>query len=512
MSIQQINGNAVTRNSTNNNGGSCVGVGTNNQVASISSANPITNIGVINGNNTDPAIVEGIFDNDAKSSIVRRATNSLAGIYNDYLISGALKPNLISSIKKIESRTTTQMASAIRTSNYNSYDNSFASGFPQISDDYFGNDLAARTTNYYGGRFSANIGNPLPLYINYRNGNAPISNPTGVTPTPSPTATTTPTPTPSSTQGATPTPTPSATVGTTPTPSPSASPTGVSIFKTSNTANYNSCASWDAVVGNVTTVGSNGNPGAYNTYDMNGNVYEWTERVWFAASRGLKGGTWSSTSDKLVRSFEAYQSPTFVSNLVGFRVASTESSPYFTNVLVGDINNSNDNAGIGSVSYEYKISKYPITNTEYAEFLNSVAATDTNGIYESAMASVRGGITRSGSSGSYTYSVKSNYGDKPVIYINWFNAARYCNWLHKNKPSGSQDNTTTEDGAYQLTGNSGFPSREFDAKYFIPNGDEWQKAGFYKAGSTNAGYWDYATQSDTAPTCISSNSIGDGTL
>lgn len=512
MSIQQVNGDVVTSNSTNNNGGSSIGVGINTNISSITSANTITNIGTIDGENTDPALSEGVFNNDAKKSIIKRITNSLAEIPNDYLISGALKPSLIKSIKNVESRTTNKTASAIRDGNYNFYNNTFASGFPASSDDYFGNDLAARTTTYYGGRFAANIGNPLPLYINYRNGNPPIVNPVEVTPTPTPSSTssTTPTPTPSSTAGATPTPTPSSTVGVTPTPT--SSPTGITIFKTSNTANYNNCASWDAVVGNVTTVGSNGNPGSYNTYDMNGNVYEWTERTWFGSSKGLKGGTWSSTSDKLIRSYEAYQSPTFVSNLVGLRIASTESSTFFTSESVGDANNSNDNAGIGSVSYVFKISKYPITNTEYAQFLNSVAATDTNNLYESSMSSVRGGITRSGSSGSYSYSVKTNYGNKPVIYVNWYNAARYCNWLHNNKPSGSQDNTTTEDGAYQLTGNSGFPTREFDAKYFIPNGDEWQKAAFYKGGSTNAGYWDYATQSDTAPTCISSNSVGDGTL
>jgi formylglycine-generating enzyme required for sulfatase activity len=510
MSIQQINGSGVTSNSTNNNGGSSIGVGSNTNIASINSANTITHIGTIDGQDTDPAISNGIFNNDAKTSIVKRATASLANVSNDYLISGALKPNLISSIKSIESRTTSKVSSAIRGGNYNFSNNVFASGFPAISDDYFGNDLAARTTTYYGGRFTANIGNPAPLYINYRNGNPTISNPTGVTPTPtpSPSSTSSVTPTPSSTSAVTPT--PSATVGSTPTPTPST--TGIIIFKTSNTANYNNCASWDAVIGNVTTVGSNGNSGTYNTYDMNGNTYEWTERTWFGSSKGLKGGTWSSTSDKLIRTYEAYQVPTFVSNLVGFRVASTENSTYFTSESVGDINNANDSAGIGSVSYTYKISKYPITNTEYAEFLNSVAATDANSLYDSGMGLVRGGITRSGSSGSYSYSVKSNYENKPAIYINWYNAARYCNWLHNNKASGVQDNTTTEDGAYQLTGNSGFPTREFDAKYFIPNGDEWQKAAFYKGGSTNAGYWDYATQSDTAPTCISANSIGNGTL
>jgi len=47
-------------------------------------------------------------------------------------------------------------------------------------------------------------------------------------------------------------------------------------------------------------------------------------------------------------------------------------------------------------------------------------------------------------------------GNKPVIFVSWFSAARYCNWLHNGKPSGIQDVSTTEDGAYALFGsNSG---------------------------------------------------------
>ena len=38
------------------------------------------------------------------------------------------------------------------------------------------------------------------------------------------------------------------------------------------------------------------------------------------------------------------------------------------------------------------------------------------------------------------------------------------------------------------------------ALFFLPSEDEWYKAAYYKGGGTNAGYWDYPTQSDTAPT------------
>ena len=46
--------------------------------------------------------------------------------------------------------------------------------------------------------------------------------------------------------------------------------------------------------------------------------------------------------------------------------------------------------------------------------------------------------------------------------------------------------------------------RHPDAKatYVIPTENEWYKAAYYKGGSTNAGYWRYATQSNTLPSNI----------
>ena len=83
---------------------------------------------------------------------------------------------------------------------------------------------------------------------------------------------------------------------------------------------------------------------------------------------------------------------------------------------VGNGGNSDDPlTGYGAVADAYQIMKYEVTNSQYVEFLNSVAKTDTYALYNPAMASdVRGGITRSGSSGAYSYAVRSNMGDKPV--------------------------------------------------------------------------------------------------
>lgn len=43
-------------------------------------------------------------------------------------------------------------------------------------------------------------------------------------------------------------------------------------------------------------------------------------------------------------------------------------------------------------------------------------------------------------------------------------------------------------------------TREPDVTWVIPSHDEWYKAAYYKAGGIDSGYWEYATQSNTAPT------------
>jgi len=67
--------------------------------------------------------------------------------------------------------------------------------------------------------------------------------------------------------------------------------------------------------------------------------------------------------------------------------------------------------------------------------------------------------------------------------------------------NGATNGASTETGAYTLNGATsglGF-SRNAGATWWIPSEDEWYKAAYYKGGGTNAGYWVYPTQSDTAP-------------
>ena len=180
---------------------------------------------------------------------------------------------------------------------------------------------------------------------------------------------------------------------------------------------------------------------------------------------------------------------------------------------VGNAGNAADpTTGFGSVAYEYRIGTYEVTNSQYAAFLNAVAASDPNGLYNTSMGTnARGGITRSGSDGSYTYSVKANMGDKPVNYVSWYDAARMSNWMTNGQGSGG-----TEFGVYTFDGVTSISGITRDLsnpnQVFIPTEDEWYKAAYHQPaaqGGDADDYWLYATQSNSVPTVATATSTGD---
>ena len=164
----------------------------------------------------------------------------------------------------------------------------------------------------------------------------------------------------------------------------------------------------------------------------------------------------------------------------------------------------------GHTPYEYQIGKYEVTLAQYAAFLNAVASTDAFGLYNANMATNQNsaGIAQSGSSGSFTYGVIGD-GARPVTFVSWFDAARFCNWLHNGRPTGLQDADTTERGTYTLDGETsgvGFV-RQWGAKYWIPSEDEWYKAAYHQPSGESGdsdNYWLYPTKSNAVP----GNTIG----
>jgi formylglycine-generating enzyme required for sulfatase activity len=191
-------------------------------------------------------------------------------------------------------------------------------------------------------------------------------------------------------------------------------------------------------------------------------------------------------------------------------IASAEAIQWVT---VGDPNNAADTTNRGAVSDSFQIMKYEFTNQQYTNFLNSVDAggINPNSVYNVDMGNdIRGGISfTSGAASGSKYAVKSNMGDKPVNYVSWFDAARVANWYQ----NGATSLSNTEDGAYTLVGGQTTgtaPARNNNATFYIPTQDQWYKAAYYKGGSTSAGYWDYATRSDTFPTAVTADTTGIG--
>ncbi|TAG31423.1 MAG: PEP-CTERM sorting domain-containing protein [Verrucomicrobia bacterium] len=181
-------------------------------------------------------------------------------------------------------------------------------------------------------------------------------------------------------------------------------------------------------------------------------------------------------------------------------------------VPVGFAGNSPDTTGRGAVSYDYSIGKYEVTNAQYAAFLNAVAKTDPHGLYFASPGSesIYSGVARSGLSGSYTYASKVGYENKPVVWVSFWDAARFVNWLNN-----GQGNASTETGSYTLGGVSnpalGAGVRNPGQTFYIASEDEWYKAAYYDPtkGATG-GYWQNATQSDVFAGSNTDFSASDG--
>ena len=175
-------------------------------------------------------------------------------------------------------------------------------------------------------------------------------------------------------------------------------------------------------------------------------------------------------------------------------------------VPVGNPGNGADSTGYGSVAYAYNIGATEVTNAQYAAFLNAVGATDTNDLYNIAMGNPSGGISRVGAPGSYTYATINGRADHPVSNVSFWDACRFANWLHNGQPTGPQDNTTTEDGAYTLTPagmSQNTVTRNVGWEWAVTSEDEWYKAAYHHPaaqGGDSDDYWGFPTSSNSITT------------
>jgi formylglycine-generating enzyme required for sulfatase activity len=181
-------------------------------------------------------------------------------------------------------------------------------------------------------------------------------------------------------------------------------------------------------------------------------------------------------------------------------------------VRVGNPGNRPDRNGYGRVDASYSIGKYEITISQYCAFLNAVAASDPYRLYNPGLMTnpLNGGITRSGSDGSYSYTPIAGTEAFPITGVSWFDAARFANWLANGQPVGACNAQTTEDGAYTLAGRLSGPSAARNSinpntgqppSFALPTENEWYKAAYHNPRLRNGrgGYFTYATQSLTTP-------------
>lgn len=193
--------------------------------------------------------------------------------------------------------------------------------------------------------------------------------------------------------------------------------------------------------------------------------------------------------------------------VVGVLAGTASATVTIATVPVGDAGNPGELSGAGaggygadricgSVEYAYNIGQYEVTASQYCSFLNAKAKTDTYGLYNASMWNDTSNgcmIQQSGTSGNYTYSVATGYGNRPVNYVSYWDSCRFANWLHN-----GQDNGDTESGAYTLNGYNGDDGRTIQRntnwQWAVTSEDEWYKSAFYNPST--GGYYDYPTSSN----------------
>ena len=183
--------------------------------------------------------------------------------------------------------------------------------------------------------------------------------------------------------------------------------------------------------------------------------------------------------------------------LLSLLIASSASALSMAWTPIANAGNAADDTGFGGVGYDYWVGTYEVTKGQWTEFLNAKAASDPYALYKGSAVT---GIFRSGSAGSYTYTVSAGAANLPTVAVSFYDGLRFANWMNNGQGDGD-----TETGAYTLLGGTADPSngatvtRNAGATIVVPSEDEWYKAAYYDASSTS--YFDYPAGSDSTTIC-----------
>ena len=153
-------------------------------------------------------------------------------------------------------------------------------------------------------------------------------------------------------------------------------------------------------------------------------------------------------------------------------------------VVIGNAGNAADpTTGYGAVPYEYRMGKYEISKDQITKAIAS-------------------GAISIGTGGPWS-------ANQPAGGMTWFQIAAYVNWL--NTSTGHSKAYNVNAGSTGMTlwtpGDAGYDAsnlfRNRNAFYFLPSDNEFYKAAYFDPNKPGgAGYWLYATGSDTAPTPV----------
>jgi len=184
MATVQQGNSPVTANSTVNNGGTAVNVGTSSVLDSRSLGRD--DLGVFGStpvesateDYADKALGAGTFKSENQRGVIQRVTKTLAGgVSNDFLTHAADDVSNARSIARQEVVTTTRTTTAIRAGEWNIYSGDWGSDPTTATDAFWDNagnttsatstDQAASPTRSTPGELTYKLGQPSPVSVDY---------------------------------------------------------------------------------------------------------------------------------------------------------------------------------------------------------------------------------------------------------------------------------------------------------------------------------------------------------
>ncbi len=153
---------------------------------------------------------------------------------------------------------------------------------------------------------------------------------------------------------------------------------------------------------------------------------------------------------------------------------------------------------VGQVDYRYRLTRTEITVGQWFEFVEAHAPFWQGSRTDEAFTSIWISPSNSDPNQPPDYRITPGAENFPAN-MSWRVAARYANWLHNGKVNEAW---AFEDGAYDTSTFTSNPDgtlndqleRHPDAKYWIPNWDEWVKGAYFdpnRYGPGSEGYWLY---------------------